>query len=47
VRHVFTDEKITAVQATAWNQVFHYIEGVFDACEDVADTIESVMMKNS
>jgi predicted phosphate transport protein (TIGR00153 family) len=47
VRHVFTDKNIVALEAAAWNQIFHYIEEVFDACEDVADTIESVIMKNS
>jgi predicted phosphate transport protein (TIGR00153 family) len=47
VRNVFTQEGIEGIEAAAWNQVFHYIEDVFDACEDVADVIEGVMMKNS
>lgn len=47
VRNVFTDPNIEPLQAAAWNQVFHYIESVFDACEDVADVIEGVIMKNS
>jgi uncharacterized protein Yka (UPF0111/DUF47 family) len=47
VRNVFTQEGIDGIEAAAWNHVFHYIEDVFDACEDVADVIEGVMMKNS
>jgi uncharacterized protein Yka (UPF0111/DUF47 family) len=47
VRNVFTEEGISPIEATAWYQVFHYLEDVFDACEDVADVIEGVMMKNS
>ncbi|MDR1068691.1 MAG: DUF47 family protein [Clostridiales Family XIII bacterium] len=47
VRNVFTDENIDALKAAAWNQVYHYIEDVFDACEDVADVIEGVIMKNT
>jgi predicted phosphate transport protein (TIGR00153 family) len=47
VRNVFTEEGISGLEATAWYQVYHYLEDVFDACEDVADVIEGVMMKNS
>lgn len=35
------------LEVTAWDQTFHYMEKCCDACEDVADIIESVMMKNS
>ncbi len=31
----------------AWTHVFHILEKCCDACEDVSDVIESVMMKNS
>lgn len=47
VRNVFTDKNLEPLNAAAWNQVLHYIESVFDACEDVADVIEGVLMKNS
>ena len=47
VRNVFTDKDLPPLYAAAWNQVFHYIESVFDACEDVADVIEGVLMKNA
>ena len=35
------------LEVAAWDQTFHYLERCCDACEDVADVIESVMMKNS
>ena len=35
------------LEVAAWDQTFHYLEKCCDACEDVADIIESVMMKNS
>lgn len=47
VRNVFTDGSLSPLTAMSWNQVFHYMEDVCDACEDVADLIEGVMMKNA
>jgi predicted phosphate transport protein (TIGR00153 family) len=47
VRNVFTDPNITAIGAFSWSHIFHYMEDVFDACEDAADVIEGVIMKNS
>ncbi|MEG0979688.1 MAG: DUF47 domain-containing protein, partial [Oscillospiraceae bacterium] len=35
------------IEVTAWDQLFHYLEICCDSCEDVADTIENVTMKNS
>lgn len=35
------------VGVAAWTHVFHILEKACDACEDVSDVIESVMMKNS
>lgn len=31
----------------AWDTMYHYLEKCCDACEDVADIIESIVMKNS
>ena len=31
----------------AWREIYHYMEKCADACEHVADTVESVIMKNS
>ena len=47
VRNVYTDESITPKGISAWNMVFDYMEDVCDACEDVADVIEGVIMKNT
>lgn len=35
------------IEMFAWNQTFHYMEGCCDACEDAADVIEGVILKNS
>lgn len=35
------------LEVYGWSQTLHYMEICCDACEDVADVIESVMMKNS
>ena len=46
-RNVFTDAGLTPLEAFSWSHIFHYLEDVLDACEDVADVIEGVIMKNS
>ena len=46
-RRVFTDPNIAAIEAFSWSHIFHYMEEVLDACEDAADVIEGVIMKNS
>lgn len=35
------------LSVVAWTHVFHILEKACDACEDVTDVIEGVMMKNS
>lgn len=35
-----------AIEIMAWTQVFQCLEDCCDACEDVADTVESIVMKN-
>ena len=47
VRGVFVDENLKAEERIAWNSIFGYLEDVCDACEDVADVIEGVIMKNT
>ena len=46
-RRVFTDPDIKATEAFSWSHIFHYMEEVLDACEDAADVIEGIIMKNS
>ena len=35
------------IEVIAWDQLYHYLEICCDSCEDVADTIENIIMKNS
>ncbi|MDR1136444.1 MAG: DUF47 family protein [Clostridiales Family XIII bacterium] len=46
VRKIYT-EKVDPILMQAWYETFQFLEDCCDACEDVADVIESVMMKNS
>jgi predicted phosphate transport protein (TIGR00153 family) len=45
-RNLFVNEK-DPVQIMAWRETFDYMEKCCDACEEVSEVIESVMMKNS
>ncbi|MDR0886105.1 MAG: DUF47 family protein [Clostridiales Family XIII bacterium] len=47
VRNVFQDKSIPPTHTYAWEHIYNKIEHVFDACEDVADVIHSVVLKNS
>jgi predicted phosphate transport protein (TIGR00153 family) len=44
---VFTDTELLPLEAFSWSHIYHYMEDVLDACEDAADIIEGVIMKNS
>ncbi len=46
VRALYTSEH-TAAEITGWTETFDRLEKCCDACEDVADVVESVIMKNS
>jgi len=46
-RKVFSEPGIAPLEAFSWSHIFHYMEEVLDACEDAADVIEGVIMKNS
>ena len=46
-RGVFTDAGLSPTEAFSWSHIYHYMEDVLDACEDAADIIEGVVMKNS
>jgi len=41
------DEQIPALHVIKWREIFDYIEQTLDACEDVANTVEGVVMKNA
>ncbi|NLC54112.1 MAG: DUF47 domain-containing protein [Firmicutes bacterium] len=46
LRNLFVNEK-DPIQIMAWRETFDYMEKCCDACEEVSEVIESVMMKNS
>jgi predicted phosphate transport protein (TIGR00153 family) len=46
VRNLFVNEK-NPISVAAWNQTYAYMENVCDACENVADIIENIVMKNT
>ncbi len=46
VRSLYTTEH-TPIEIVGWTETFERMEKCCDACEDVADVIESVIMKNS
>ena len=35
------------LEIIAWREIYNYLEKCCDACEHVADVVESVMMKNT
>lgn len=45
-RHLYVNCK-DFLEVAAWDKTYHYLEKCCDACEDVANVIESIMMKNS
>ena len=47
VRNLFTDPTVTPMEAIAWNELFHRLEQCCDDCEEVANVVESIIMKNS
>ena len=46
VRNLYVQGK-DPLEVYGWSRTLHFMEICCDACEDVADVIESVMMKNS
>lgn len=46
VRNLYTESE-DPIRIIAWRDIFIYLERCADACEHVADVVESVIMKNS
>ena len=44
--NLFTNEK-DAIEVVKWKEIFEYLENTLDACEDVANIVEGVVMKNA
>lgn len=41
------EEGADALHIIAWREIYDYLEKCADACEHVADGVESAVMKNS
>ena len=47
IRHLYTIDALNdAVRVEVWSRLFDRLEGTCDACETVADTMASIMLKN-
>lgn len=46
IKELYTSEN-NSIQIIKWTNIYQAIEDCFDACENVADSIEEVIMKNS
>ena len=47
IRHLYTVDALSdAVRVEVWSRLFDRLEGTCDACETVADTMASIMLKN-
>ena len=45
--HKLHVEPLDVRDVMAWEEIYTYLEKCADACEEIADTVESVVMKNS
>ena len=46
IRHLYTDESENAVRVEVWSRLFDRLEATVDACEIVADTMSTIVLKN-
>jgi uncharacterized protein len=46
IAELFSDGK-DAVEIIKWNDIYDHLESAIDKCEDVADTIEGIVVKNA
>jgi uncharacterized protein Yka (UPF0111/DUF47 family) len=46
IRHLYVDDASNPVRVDVWSHLFDRLEGACDACEAVADTMATVMLKN-
>ncbi|MBI4722753.1 MAG: DUF47 family protein [Candidatus Stahlbacteria bacterium] len=47
LRNLFDDKsKISPLEIILWKEVYEFVESVIDKCEDVACTIEGIVVKN-
>lgn len=46
IRELYTSEEIDAVRVDVWSRLFDRLEATCDACEEAADTMANIMLKN-
>ncbi|WP_027626608.1 DUF47 domain-containing protein [Clostridium lundense] len=46
IRNIFTGE-IEVLEVIKWREIYQFLEDTLDVCEDVANVIEGVVMKNA
>jgi len=46
IAELFSDGK-DAVEIIKWNDIYDHLESAIDMCEDVADTVEGIVVKNA
>ena len=46
IAELFSDGK-DAVEIIKWNDIYDHLESAVDKCEDVADTVEGIVVKNA
>ena len=47
IRRLFCEEGVSPLERLQWTMMFDYLENCCDKCEDVTDTVEAVILKNS
>jgi uncharacterized protein len=44
---LFADEGLSAAELIKWKDLYDLIEATMDACEDVANALEAISIKNA
>ncbi|ATW25708.1 DUF47 domain-containing protein [Candidatus Formimonas warabiya] len=47
IRKLFSDTAIPILDVIKWREIYEHLENILDACEDVANTVEGVVMKHA
>ncbi|HSH24861.1 MAG TPA: DUF47 family protein, partial [Massilibacterium sp.] len=46
IKHLFVVEK-DPIKVIQYKEIYEILEGVADTCQDIANTIESIIMRNA
>ncbi|WP_125154630.1 DUF47 domain-containing protein [Clostridium rectalis] len=47
IRNIFISKDMEVLEIIKWREIYQFLEDTLDACEDVANVIEGVVMKNA